>query len=215
MATQKQVFTEAHENIDKANHTTSGLIDYLRYIFGKLENATGGGGGGSEVSYTQTLTSGTETGTIEIDGVQTKMYAPTPAAPTEVEVTQVVSTGTKIATISVDDVPTDIYAPAGGSVPAFTLIDSVSGNNEIAIPAGLKELCLVIRRSNTIDVSRMIPTAMLSTTSIGIYDNSFLISNSYSPTYAIFDVTSTTAKAGTYVVAGSTSTNFTFELYGR
>ena len=120
MATQKQVFTEAHENIDKANHTTSGLIEYLRYIFGKLENASGGGGGGgSEVSYTQTLASGTETGTIEIDGVATKMYAPTPTAPTEVEVTQVISTGTKIATISVDNVPTDIYAPtsgAGGSV---------------------------------------------------------------------------------------------------
>jgi len=120
MATQKQVFSEAHENIDKANHTTSGLIDYLRYIFGKLENASGGGGG-SEVSYTQTLTTGSECGTITIDGDSTKIYAPTPTAPTEVEVTQVIATGTKIATISVDDVSTDIYAPAGGgSGASFT-----------------------------------------------------------------------------------------------
>lgn len=37
-----------------------------------------GGGGGSTVSYTQTLQSGTETGEITIDGVATKMYAPTP-----------------------------------------------------------------------------------------------------------------------------------------
>ena len=38
----------------------------------------GGGGGGSTVSYTQTLVSGTKTGEIEIDGVSTNMYAPTP-----------------------------------------------------------------------------------------------------------------------------------------
>ena len=37
-----------------------------------------GGGGGSTVTYTQTLSSGTKTGEIEIDGVSTDMYAPTP-----------------------------------------------------------------------------------------------------------------------------------------
>lgn len=37
----------------------------------------GGGGGGSTVSYTQTLSSGTKTGEISIDGVSTDMYAPT------------------------------------------------------------------------------------------------------------------------------------------
>ena len=63
MATQKQIFTEAKNGLDSANHTVSGLIGYLRYIFGKLENATGGGGGGSVVSYTQTATSGAECGT--------------------------------------------------------------------------------------------------------------------------------------------------------
>ena len=78
MATQKQIFTEAKNGIDSANHTTSGLIEYLRYIFGKLENATGGGGGGSVVSYTQTATSGAECGTITIDGDATKIYAPIP-----------------------------------------------------------------------------------------------------------------------------------------
>jgi len=77
MATQKQVFTEAHENIDKANHTTSGLIEYLRYIFGKLENASGGGGGGSEVSWTQIQATGTKIAEIEIDGDKTSVYAPT------------------------------------------------------------------------------------------------------------------------------------------
>ena len=78
MATQKQVFTEAHENIDKANHTTSGLIEYLRYIFGKLENASGGGGGGDTVSWDQKVLSGTEIAEIDISGDKTKVYAPIP-----------------------------------------------------------------------------------------------------------------------------------------
>ena len=38
----------------------------------------GGGGGGSTVTYTSLLSSGTKTGEIEIDGVSTDMYAPTP-----------------------------------------------------------------------------------------------------------------------------------------
>lgn len=109
MATQKQVFTEAHENIDKANHTTSGLIEYLRYIFGKLENATGGGGGGSEVSYTQTATSGAECGTITIDGDATKIYAPIPfkassAVSAALGATTATITDSAIATTSTIDI---------------------------------------------------------------------------------------------------------------
>ena len=109
MATQKQVFTEAHENIDKANHTTSGLIDYLRYIFGKLENASGGGGGGSEVEYTQTATSGLECGTITIDGDATKIYAPlafkaTSAVSAAISATSVTITDAAIATTSTIDI---------------------------------------------------------------------------------------------------------------
>ena len=109
MATQKQVFTEAHENIDKANHTTSGLIEYLRYIFGKLENASGGGGGGSEVSYTQTATSGLECGTITIDGDATKIYAPIPfkatsAVSAAISATSVTITDSAIATTSTIDI---------------------------------------------------------------------------------------------------------------
>lgn len=38
----------------------------------------GGGGGGSTVTYTSLLSSGTKTGEIEIDGISTDMYAPTP-----------------------------------------------------------------------------------------------------------------------------------------
>ena len=51
---------------------------------GKVLSASGswvansGGGGGSTVSFSQTLSSGTESGEITIDGVSTKIYAPTP-----------------------------------------------------------------------------------------------------------------------------------------
>ncbi|MGF2565605.1 hypothetical protein ACQUWZ_27535, partial [Ralstonia pseudosolanacearum] len=109
MATQKQIFTEAKNGLDSANHTVSGLIGYLRYIFGKLENATGGGGGGSVVSYTQTATSGAECGTITIDGDAKKIYAPIPfkassAVSAALGATTATITDSAIATTSTIDI---------------------------------------------------------------------------------------------------------------
>lgn len=82
MATQKQVFTEITESIDRCNHTLPGLIQFLKNGFQKLENASGGGGGGSEVSWTQIQATGTKIAEIEIDGDKTNVYAPTGATPT-------------------------------------------------------------------------------------------------------------------------------------
>lgn len=82
MATQKQVFTEITESIDRCNHTLPGLIQFLKNGFKKLENATGSGGGGSEVSWTQIQATGTKIAEIEIDGDKTSVYAPTGATPT-------------------------------------------------------------------------------------------------------------------------------------
>ena len=65
-------------------------------------------GGGSDVSVTQVLSSGTKTATITVDDVDTDLYAPDP---TDVVVTQEQTSGTKIATITIDDTPTDLYAP--------------------------------------------------------------------------------------------------------
>lgn len=80
MATQKQVFTEITESIDRCNHTLPGLIQFLKNGFQKLENASGGGGGGSEVAWTQIQASGTKIAEIEIDGDKTSVYAPTGAS---------------------------------------------------------------------------------------------------------------------------------------
>lgn len=65
--------------------------------------------GKSTVTYTPTVTSGTELGKIKIDNTTKKIYAPESVA--TVNVTQTVTTGTELATITVDDTSTKIYAP--------------------------------------------------------------------------------------------------------
>lgn len=67
---------------------------------------------GDKVTVTQTLSSGTEIGSIKVNNDTTTLYAP--AGGSTVSVTPVITTGTKIATITVDDVDSDLYAPAGG-----------------------------------------------------------------------------------------------------
>ena len=58
-------------------HGSSKVIIRLCEMVNQLIDG-GGGGGGSTVTYTSLLSSGTKTGEIEIDGVSTDMYAPTP-----------------------------------------------------------------------------------------------------------------------------------------
>lgn len=73
---------------------------------------TGGGGGGSEVSYTATLQSGTQIGTLTIDDIDYNLYAP--EGGDSVEYTAIQQSGTKIGTITINDTNYDIYAPTGG-----------------------------------------------------------------------------------------------------
>ncbi len=86
-------------------------------------------GGGSDVSVTQVLSSGTKTATITVDDVDTDLYAPDP---TDVGVTQVQTSGTKIATISVDNVPTDLYAPTPAQPTDVDVTQVVSTGTKIA-----------------------------------------------------------------------------------
>lgn len=57
---------------------SSKIIKNLVNTVNALIDSGGGGGGGSTVTYTPTLTSGTKTGEISIDGTSQDMYAPTP-----------------------------------------------------------------------------------------------------------------------------------------
>lgn len=62
--------------IKKVNYTGSSKV--IIRLCEAVNALIDGGGGGSTVTYTQTLSSGTQTGSISIDGVSTNMYAPTP-----------------------------------------------------------------------------------------------------------------------------------------
>ena len=86
-------------------------------------------GGGSDVSVTQVLSSGTKTATITVDDTPTDLYAPDP---TDVDVTQVQTSGTKIATVTVDDVPTDIYAPTPSAPTDVDVTQVLTSGTKIA-----------------------------------------------------------------------------------
>lgn len=86
-------------------------------------------GGGSDVSVTQVLSSGTKTATITVDDTPTDLYAPDP---TDVVVTQEQTSGTKIATITVDDTPTDLYAPTPTAPTDVDVTQVVSTGTKIA-----------------------------------------------------------------------------------
>lgn len=100
------------DGVSKCQENAKSLAQVIfRGLDDIADNLPDSPGGGSEVSVTQVLSSGTKIATITVDNTPTDLYAPTPTEPTDVDVTQVVSTGTKIATITVDNVPTDLYAP--------------------------------------------------------------------------------------------------------
>lgn len=61
--------------------TPTAVLSSIR-IGNDIFSIPGGGGGGSSVSFTQILATGTKIGTITIDGVPTDIYAPTPPANT-------------------------------------------------------------------------------------------------------------------------------------
>ena len=81
--------------------TYSGADKRLQYLF---QNA-------KEVSFVQTLQSGTAIGTLTIDGSALVLYAPSGGGGSTVAVDPIVQTGTAIATITVDNIDYTIYSP--------------------------------------------------------------------------------------------------------
>ena len=82
---------------------------------GKTISATSTGG--STVSVTPILSSGTRVAAMEVDGTIYTLFAPTP--PT-VTVTQIESSGTELARVIINGVSTSIYAPEGSTVLSGT-----------------------------------------------------------------------------------------------
>lgn len=135
MATMKQVANKIGKDLNESYPNIQNLFDVLKRGFKDMENVSGGGGGGSEVDWTQLQVSGTKIAEIEIDGDKTNVYAP---ASQTIAVSQIQTTGTKIASISLDGVSTDLYAPNGGGGSAYTVITTSTANTSYA--SQLREL---------------------------------------------------------------------------
>ena len=82
--------------------------------------------GGSVVGITNTLSSGTAIGDLEIDGITTTLYAPTP---TVVGITNTLSSGTAIGDLEIDGVTTTLYAPSGGGTAITPNWNATSGQD--------------------------------------------------------------------------------------
>ena len=90
----------------------------------------------STVSFNQITTTGTNIGSITIDGTTTQIYAPTGGGGggSSVQVSADYQTGTRVATISVDSIPTSIYVPnSGGGSSRYALVTAqlVSDNGSL------------------------------------------------------------------------------------
>ena len=82
------------------------------------------GTGGSTVSVTPILNSGTRVAAIEVDGTLYTLFAPSTA------ITQIQSSGTELARVIIDGVSTSIYAPEGSTVLSGTTAPtSAQGEN--------------------------------------------------------------------------------------
>lgn len=113
MATIKQVANKIGKDLNESYPNIQNLFDVLKRGFKEMEDVSGGGGGGSEVDWTQLQVTGTKIAEIEIDGDTTNVYAP---ASQTIAVSQIQTTGTKIASISINGDATDVYAPASQTI---------------------------------------------------------------------------------------------------
>lgn len=88
---------------------------------GKTISATGTGG--STVTVTPVLSTGTRVAAMEVDGTIYTLFAPTPPS---VGVTQVVDQGVELARVTINGVATSIYAPESSTVLSGTSAPSSS-----------------------------------------------------------------------------------------
>lgn len=102
--------------------------------------SAGGGGGGSTVTYTQTLASGTKTGEIQIDGVSTNMYAPTPPTVNDGTLT-IQQNGTTLGTFTANqsgNTTVNISAPTAAA--DVTYDNTASGLSATKVQGAIDEL---------------------------------------------------------------------------
>ena len=103
----------------------------MSYLSGSVEGGISFiGGGGSDVTITPRLSSGTKIADYTIDDTSGSLYAPTP--PDAVTITPVQLSGTKIADYSIGSSSGSLYAPAGSSGSTVTITPAVQSGTKIA-----------------------------------------------------------------------------------
>lgn len=116
----------------------------------------------STVSFSRITTSGTNIGSITIDGTTTQIYAPTGGSGggSSVQVSADYSTGTRVATISVDNVPTSIYVPnssGGSSRYALETAQLVADNGSLTCAVNDQAITTIQVSSSTTPVVVQLP----------------------------------------------------------
>ena len=107
---------------------TSTSVDIIQTVTSGTQLATINGTSiyAPTVSATQTLSSGTEIGSVTVGSTSTTLYAPTPQS---VSVTQTLASGTEIGSVTIDNNTTTLYAPTGGGSDVTVTPKTSTGTN--------------------------------------------------------------------------------------
>lgn len=110
------------------------------YVEGMLE-FTGGGGGGSDVTITPTLSEGTKIADYSIDDVEGSLYAPTPIEPivysagANIQISEqnvISATDTTYTAGDGIDITGGVISATGGSSSGVEIVELYSGNTAIS-----------------------------------------------------------------------------------
>lgn len=120
---------------------TSALETTNKTVIGAInEVAQGGGGGGSDVEWTQIVQSGTKIAEIEIDNVVTNVYAPSGGGGGYTEVTGTLTAGQTSITLS------DASITANSTIDVYT--DADVEYNSISVSTGSVTITFDAQASN-------------------------------------------------------------------
>lgn len=109
IAVNEGIATTTYYGITKLSSATNSTSTSLAATASAVKSAYDLADSKSIVSVSQTLTSGTEIGSVTVDGTATTLYAPSASGGSSVSVSQIATTGDNIADITVDGTTTNVY----------------------------------------------------------------------------------------------------------
>lgn len=162
----------------------------------------------SIVSVTQTLTSGTEIGSVTVDGTATTLYAP--SGGDTVTVQQTLTSGTEIGGVTVNGTQTKLYAPSGGSAEALT-DPEIEEAVEEAFPVVAYNVTITL--TNPINPSSFGYCDIRNATGTGMGEQSDMLASIDSPTGSVTVSVDPTIATGVFVVIGGLSVSWGTNTY--